>query len=124
MPEFVQYALFDSPPNGIDISSISMLDIMTTVNPSTLCQEGVTYEVTYDDTPITTSSVPLSLSAPIDGLDDSFTLKLFSDDQAQSGYHEIYVRASLPFVPPEPPFPSFRRLQAAPSGAYGTPPVN
>ena len=124
MPEFVQYTLFDNPPNGIDILSISMLDIETTVNPSTLCSESVTYEVTFDGTPITTSSVPLSLSAPINNLDDSFTLQLFSDDQAQSGYHEIYVRASLPFVPPEPPFPYFRRLQAAPSGAYGTPPVN
>ena len=110
MPTEVVYSLGEGAPDGVEIISLSLLEIETTPVKTDICNRGITYIVLYDDTEVTTSTSPVrrassSLRRRLQS-GERIELLLFTEDAADVGDHVISVKAQQtgPIIPDDPAF--------------------
>ena len=114
MPDFLQYTLSTLKPDGIEIDSVTLLEVLTSPNPTSLCQEGLYYTIVFNGEEVTETSLPMRWV--INSMDE-VSLRLYSEDFDLCGYNFLSVQAVLPYNPIRR-----RNLQAfTPSGFYPLP---
>ena len=93
---------------------MTLLEVLTTPNPTSLCQEGLYYTIVFNGEEVTDSTSPMRWV--INNMDE-VALKLYTEDFNLCGYNFLSVQAVLPYNPIRR-----RNLQTyTPSGFYALP---